>query len=40
MVPIMQTMIFGYAINYDVKHLKTVVLDEATPSRAASSSRR
>ena len=28
-VPIMQTLIFGYAINYDVKHLKTVVLDEA-----------
>jgi ABC-2 type transport system permease protein len=29
MVPILQTLIFGYAINYDVKHLKTVVLDEA-----------
>lgn len=29
MVPVMQTMIFGYAINYDVKHLKTVVLDES-----------
>ncbi len=29
LVPIMQTLIFGYAINYDVKHLKTVVLDEA-----------
>ncbi|HEY1434609.1 MAG TPA: ABC transporter permease [Thermoanaerobaculia bacterium] len=28
-VPIMQMLIFGYAINYDVKHLKTVVLDEA-----------
>ena len=28
-VPIIQTLIFGYAINYDVKHLKTVVLDEA-----------
>ena len=28
-VPIMQTLIFGYAINYDVKHLKTVVYDEA-----------
>ena len=27
MVPILQTLIFGYAINYDVKHLKTVVLD-------------
>ena len=24
----LQTLIFGYAINYDVKHLKTVVLDE------------
>lgn len=29
MVPLMQTLIFGYAINYDVKHLKTVVLDES-----------
>jgi ABC-2 type transport system permease protein len=29
MVPILQTIIFGYAINYDVKHLRTVVLDEA-----------
>jgi ABC-2 type transport system permease protein len=29
LVPIMQTLIFGYAINYDVKHLKTVVYDEA-----------
>lgn len=28
MVPIMQTFIFGFAINYDVKHLKTVVYDE------------
>ncbi len=28
-VPIMQTLIFGYAINYDVKHLRTVVYDEA-----------
>ena len=28
-VPLMQTMIFGYAINYDVKHLRTVVLDES-----------
>ncbi len=28
MVPILQTLIFGYAINYDVKHLKMVVLDE------------
>src|ERR1700752_5050913 len=28
-VPIMQVLIFGYAINYDVKHLKTVVLDES-----------
>src|SRR5664280_1570300 len=27
-VPILQTLIFGYAINYDVKHLRTVVLDE------------
>ena len=38
MVPIMQTLIFGYAINYDVKHLKMVVLDEArVGTRAASS---
>ena len=29
LVPIMQTIIFGYAINYDVKHLRTVVFDEA-----------
>lgn len=29
MVPILQTLLFGYAINYDVKHLKTVVLDES-----------
>jgi ABC-2 type transport system permease protein len=29
LVPLMQTMIFGYAINYDVKHLRTVVLDES-----------
>ncbi len=28
MVPVIQTLIFGYAINYDVKHLKTIVLDE------------
>ncbi len=28
LVPILQTLIFGYAINYDVKHLRTVVLDE------------
>jgi ABC transporter DrrB family efflux protein len=28
-VPIMQLIIFGYAINYDVKHLKTVVMDES-----------
>jgi ABC-2 type transport system permease protein len=29
MVPVLQTLIFGYAINYDVKHLKTVILDES-----------
>ena len=29
MIPILQTFIFGYAINYDVKHLKTVVYDES-----------
>jgi ABC-2 type transport system permease protein len=29
MVPIMQLLIFGYAINYDVKNLTTVVLDES-----------
>jgi ABC-type multidrug transport system permease subunit len=29
MVPLMQTFVFGYAINFDVKHLKTVVLDES-----------
>jgi ABC-2 type transport system permease protein len=29
LVPLMQTLIFGYAINYDVKHLPTIVLDES-----------
>jgi ABC-2 type transport system permease protein len=29
MVPILQLIIFGYAINYDVKHLRTVILDES-----------
>jgi len=29
LVPVVQTIIFGYAINYDVKHLRTVVLDES-----------
>lgn len=29
LLPIMQTFIFGYAINYDVKHLRTIVLDES-----------
>jgi len=29
MVPILQTLIFGYAINYDVKDLRTIVLDES-----------
>jgi len=29
LVPVVQTIIFGYAINYDVKHLSTVVLDES-----------
>jgi ABC transporter DrrB family efflux protein len=28
-VPVMQTLVFGYAINYDVKHLKMAVYDEA-----------
>jgi ABC-2 type transport system permease protein len=28
-VPVMQLIIFGYAINYDVKHMQTVVLDES-----------
>src|SRR5215813_4763026 len=28
-VPIMQLIIFGYAINYDVKHMQTVVMDES-----------
>jgi ABC-2 type transport system permease protein len=28
-IPMMQTLVFGYAINYYVKHLKTVVLDES-----------
>src|SRR5688572_22593241 len=29
LMPIMQLVIFGYAINYDVKHLTTVVMDES-----------
>ena len=29
MVPLMQMIIFGYAINFDVKHLRMVVLEEA-----------
>jgi ABC-2 type transport system permease protein len=29
LMPILQLVIFGYAINYDVKHLTTVVLDES-----------
>ena len=29
MIPIIQTLLFGYAINYDVKHLKMTVLDES-----------
>ena len=29
MVPLMQMIIFGYAINFDVKHLSMVVLDES-----------
>ena len=29
MVPLMQTLIFGYAINFDVKHLSTAVFDES-----------
>jgi len=28
-VPVMQLIIFGYAINYDVKHMQTVVMDES-----------
>jgi ABC transporter DrrB family efflux protein len=28
-VPVMQLVIFGYAINYDVKHMKAVVMDES-----------
>lgn len=29
LIPLLQTLIFGYAINYDVKDLKTIVLDES-----------
>jgi ABC-2 type transport system permease protein len=28
-VPVLQTLVFGYAINYDVKHLKMAVYDES-----------
>lgn len=31
-VPLMQILLFGYAINFDVRHLATVVLDEANTS--------
>jgi ABC-2 type transport system permease protein len=28
-IPVFQTLLFGYAINFDVKHLPTVLLDES-----------
>ena len=31
-VPLLQIMLFGYAINFDVRHLSTVVQDEANTS--------
>ena len=31
-VPLLQIMLFGYAINFDVRHLSTVVQDEANSS--------
>ncbi|HUQ11334.1 MAG TPA: ABC transporter permease [Steroidobacteraceae bacterium] len=31
-VPLMQMLLFGFAINFDVRHLSTVVLDEANTS--------
>ncbi len=31
-VPLMQILLFGYAINFDVRHLSTVVQDEANSS--------
>jgi ABC-2 type transport system permease protein len=31
-VPIMQILLFGYAINFDVRHLSTAVLDQANSS--------
>src|SRR5262245_37818025 len=31
-VPLMQIILFGYAINYDVRNLATVVLDSANSS--------
>ena len=31
-VPLMQIMLFGYAINFDVRHLATVVQDQANSS--------
>jgi ABC-2 type transport system permease protein len=31
-VPLMQILLFGYAINFDVRHLSTVVLDQANSS--------
>jgi ABC-2 type transport system permease protein len=31
-VPVMQILLFGYAINFDVRHVSTVVLDQARSS--------
>jgi len=31
-VPLMQIMLFGYAINFDVRHLATVIQDQANSS--------
>jgi len=31
-VPVMQILLFGYAINFDVRHLSTAVLDQANSS--------
>ena len=33
-IPIMQLVLFGYAINLDVRHLDAAVLDEADTARS------
>jgi ABC-2 type transport system permease protein len=39
-IPTMQLVLFGYAINMDVRHLDAAVLDQANTARSRDSSRR